>query len=286
MSGQKHLTTDDTMFIPYPEIGHGAQYHAYDMHNKRVLKIPLTEAETYIIARDRRNTIAYDGEAKDWLSERVQTFINGKARIPEMINHGFANSAEFLDLIGNPTLIRDYLPEDTPTKRWGAGRVTYTQDKLLMTHEILGTMANTKLTKTDVARLRQMIDAFAASIQLFWQYGFSDYVFKFGDTGFDEKGRLHFVDLGECTGDLDFILKAVEQQRWRNNIDQSKADFPQIPTELHDYFLQTLQTALSPAKLRKLWRQKHTCNDCLKQDDIINNFIAAKVAEIDYIDRW
>jgi len=277
---------DDASFIPYPEIGRGAQFHAYDMHNGRVLKIPLTEAETYLVAKDRRNTIAYDGEIKDWLSERVQTFINGKARIPAMISHSFTSGAEFLNLLSNPTLVRDYLPEDTPTKRWGAGRVTYTQDKLLMTHEILGQMADTKLNKTDILRVRQMIDGFVTSTHLFWQYGFADYVFKLGDTGFDDQGKLHFVDLGECTSDLEFMIKAVEQQRWRNNLDPSKIDFPQIPGELHDYFLQTLEKAFSPVLLRKLWRQKHDCNDCLKEDDIMNNFIAAKVAEIDYIDRW
>jgi hypothetical protein len=281
-----HAATDRNDFIPYPEIGHGAQFKAFDMHNGRVLKIPLTEAETYAVARNRRNTAGDQSEQTERLPERVQTFINGKARIPAMITHRLADDQHFLQLLGNPKLIKDYLPEDTPSKRWGAGRVTYSQDKMLMTHDVLNRMAGYKLDRVALHRLRQMIDAFVVSTHQLWEYGFADYVFKFGDTGFDSQGTLHFVDLGECTSDLEFMLMAVEQRRWRNNIDQSKTDFPQLPPEVHEYFMSSLEKAFSPNMLQKLWKKKHDCNECLRQDDIMNSFITAKVAEIDYIDRW
>jgi len=69
-------------------------------------------------------------------------------------------------------------------------------------------------------------------------------------------------------------------------VDPSKADFPQLPLDLHDYFIHKMTSELNAEKLKKLWRSKHICTTCQPHDDIIRTFIAAKVAEIDYIDRW
>ncbi len=280
------ITPTPSDFIPYPEIGKGAQFRAFDMHNGRVLKLPLTEAETYIVARERRNTTGDNGEVCMDIAERVLTFINGKARIPAMINHTLDNNKAFLNLLSNPELAKDYLPEDTPTKRWGAGRVTYTQDKILMNHEVFYNLQMHSHKSHGRQRLHQMIDAYVQSTYLLWDYGYADYVFKFGDTGFNSQGQLSFVDLGEFSSDLGFMTKAIEQRRWRNNVDPCKADFPQIPIEVQGYFMSALEEAFTPDILQKRWRQKHTCQECLARDDIINTFISAKVAEIDYIDRW
>ena len=286
-----HFSQSIQEYIPFPEINHGAQFRVYDMHNGSVLKIPLTEAETLEVAKGRRNSPASKRPMTEQmvLAARVQTFMNGKARIAPMVEHRFTAPNQFLELLGNPKLIsvEDILPQDQPGKRWGAGRIVYTQDKVLMVHEILEKLSlKPSLQSDDVAYLKQIIDAYVAASHALWSYGYAEYAFKFGDTGFDRQGRLIFVDLGECTSDMSFMERALEQERWRNNVDPSKADFPQLPLDLHDYFIHKMTSELNAEKLKKLWRSKHICTTCQPHDDIIRTFIAAKVAEIDYIDRW
>lgn len=280
-------TKNKADYIPFAEIGSGAQFHAYDMHDGRILKIPLTEAETYRVAKQRRNTTA-DLVASS-LNARVQTFINGKARIPAVIQHDFADNDEWLALLGNPSLIpvEHILPEDTLERRWGSGRIVYTQDKANMTHEILHNIGRQpRVLSGDIKRLEQLIDTYVEHIYKLWSYGFTDYTFKIGDTGFTANGSLISVDLGEFSSDTTFLKRVVAQQRWRNSIDSSKKDFPQIPRAVQDYYQRTLENAFTVKEFEKRWRTKHNCSSCLVNNDIITAFIAAKVAEIDYVDRW
>jgi hypothetical protein len=156
-----------------------------------------------------------------------------------------------------------------------------------MTQEILDKLApKSNIETKDITYLEHIIDMYTAAIHELWAHGYAEYAFKFGDTGFNKKGSLIFVDLGECTSDLGFIEQALVQERWRNNIDSSKADFPQLPKELHRYFIDKMTNELNPKVLKQLWRSKHSCTTCQPHDDVIRAFIAAKVAEIDYIDRW
>lgn len=287
---QYHLPEKPHQYVPFPEIGSGGQFHVFDMHNGRVLKLPLTQSETEVIARQRYNT---DGTGQKVTDARVQsrvlTFINGKARIATMVRHNFLQPELFLHLLGNPTLIDvdNILPEDTPDKRWGAGRIVYAQDKLTMNSEILQTLNNSlHISSTDVKRVCHIIDQYVEQTYALWEYGYSDYVFKIGDTGFTERNRLVFADLGEFTSDLDFMTLAVTQRRWLNNINPLKTDFPQIPRQAQEYFTATVNKAFTAEELHKRWRTKHLCSDCRPKDDVLATFIAAKIAEIDYVDRW
>ena len=277
-------------YVPFPEIGSGGQFHVYDMHNGRVIKLPLSEAETLLVVQQRINTHG-DGRATKDEHERARllTFINGKARIPGMIRHNFLQPELFLGLLGNPTLVAidHLLPEDTPEKRWGAGRVAYTQDRLDMTSTIFNHLNSiSRLGNGDLRQVRSLIDAYVERTHNLWEFGYADYVFKLGDTGFDERNRLIFADLGEFSSDVGFMKNAVAQKRWLNNINPVKADFPQIPRQAQEYFTNTLNHNLTVAELEKRWRSKHVCSDCRAQDDVLTTFIKAKVAEIDYVDRW
>lgn len=287
---QYHLPEKPHQYVPFPEIGSGGQFHVFDMHNGRVLKLPLTQSETEVIARQRYNT---DGSGQKITDERVAsrvlTFMNGKGRISSMIRHNFSQPERFLHLLGNPTLIDvdNILPEDNPEKRWGAGRVVYTQDKLTMTSEILHTLNNSlRISSTDVKRVCQIVDQYVEQTYALWEYGYADYVFKIGDTGFNDHNRLIFADLGEFTSDLSFMTLAVTQRRWLNNINPLKTDFPQIPRQAQEYFTTTVNKAFTAEELQKRWRSKHRCSDCRPKDDVLATFIAAKIAEIDYVDRW
>jgi hypothetical protein len=287
---QYHLPEKPHQYVPFPEVGSGGQFHVFDMHNGRVLKLPLTQSETEIIARQRYNT---DGEGQKITDERIQarvlTFMNGKARIASMVQHDFLQPELFLHLLGSPTLIPvdNILPEDTPEKRWGAGRVVYTQDKLTMTSEVLnGLNNNLRISSSDVKRVRHIIDQYIERTYSLWEFGYADYVFKLGDTGFNERNQLTFADLGEFTSDLDFMATTVSQRRWLNNINPLKTDFPQIPRQAQEYFTSTVNNAFTLEELHKRWRTKHLCNDCRPKDDVLATFIAAKIAEIDFVDRW
>ena len=119
-----------------------------------------------------------------------------------------------------------------------------------------------------------------------WSFGYADNVFKLGDTGFTQDGKLVFVDLVEFSVVPAFILRALEEQRWLHAIMPMKIDFPQIPRQLHDYYEKTMRGALTPEKFQQYWRTNHTCTACSPSNDIISTFVAAKAAEIDYIDRW
>lgn len=275
-------------YVPFPELGSGGQFHVYDMHDGRVLKLPLTEAETFLVVRQRRNTTG-DGEEIADDQARALTFINGKARIPGMLRHNFLQPELFLSLIGKPTLVSldNILPEDTPEKRWGAGRVAYTQNRLNMTATLFNHLNSlSRLNSGDVKKIHQIIDTYVEHTFSLWEFGYADYVFKLGDTGFDDNGNFAIADLGEFSSDLTFMKAAVQQKRWKNNINPAKTDFPQIPLQAQQYFFETLSHNLTVEELEKRWRTKHVCSDCREEDDVLTSFIRAKVAEIDYVDRW
>lgn len=292
MGALYQTSQDPGEYVPFPELGSGSQFHVFDMHNGRVLKLPLTKQETYVVASKRRhnmNPLSTDETAT--LDARVQTIISSKSRIPAMLDHSFYDRSEFLQLLGNPSIIDTgtILPQDTPDKQWGTGRVIYTQDKLAMVGDMLNAFADLPTLRTgDINKIKQIIDRYIEQMYRLWEFGFSDYVFKIGDTGFDATGALVLADLGEYSSDAEFIQQVLADKRWLHSICPDKIDFPQIPGQLHEYFTQTLNNAFTPEQFQAHWRKKHTCSSCLPRsnDDVVSAFIAAKVAEIDYVDRW
>ena len=274
--------------LAFSELGHGAQFKAYDMQNGRVLKIPLTDAETYQVARRRRNIIHGTVEQIASLEMRVQTFMNSKARIPAMVSHGLQDRKNFLKLLGNPTVATgdDLLPDDTHEKRWAPARFVYTQDKVEMASNMLRSIAEQPtLSSKDEKRLKKYIEDYVALVHETWCYGYSDYIFKLGDTGINAKGEMIIVDLGEWTSDLDFIRRAVEGKWWYDNVNHKKGDFPKLPPSLEEFYTKTLDSALTVGELEKRWRTKHVCVDCTEEATTIAAFVSTKAAEIDYIDR-
>ena len=277
-------------YVPFPELGSGSQFHAYDLHNGRVLKLPLTKEETtVVVAKRRHNMKPLSKEEQASVEARVQTAVNGKARIPTMISHSFYDPKPFLNLIGNPVLLDtdNVLPQDTPDKQWGAGRVVYTQDKLTMIGKTLRAFADQHhLGSGDIAHIKLIIDTYVQQMYHLWEYGFSDYVFKLGDMGFDSNGTLVFADLGEFSSDPTFMRKILKDRRWLHATIADKIDFPQIPLPVQEYYIKTLDNAFTDEAFVSRWRSKHKCSSCEMHDDAISAFIAAKIAEIDYVDRW
>jgi hypothetical protein len=274
--------------VAFSELGHGAQFKTYDMQNGRVLKIPLTEAETYQVARRRRNIIHGTVEQIASLEMRVQTFMNSKARIPAMVNHGLQDKNNFLRLLGNPTVATsgDLLPDDTHEKRWAPARFVYTQDKVDTASHMLRTIADMpSLSSGDGKRLKTYIEEYIALVHETWCYGYADYIFKLGDTGVNSRGEMIIVDLGEWTSDFDFIRRAVEGKWWYDNVNHEKDDFPKLPASLEKFYVQALDTAFTVKELEKRWRTKHICVDCTEEATTIAAFVSTKAAEIDYIDR-
>ncbi len=273
--------------VPFVDIGHGAQFRAFDMHNDRVLKLPLTEAETQAVARRRRNIIHGTLEEIASLEVRVQTFMNSKARIPAMITHDFTNAADFLQLMGNPHLeSASLLPEDTPIKKWGPARVIYTQDKVQIVRNLLTYLCDQpSVAATDRKKFKQLLSDYIEHVYAMWGFGYSDYIFKLGDLGIDPKGRIVTVDLGEFTSDLSFMERAVSEKWWHDNANHLKTDFPKMPKELEKLYLGMIDEAFTVDELRKHWRTTHHCSSCSKETDTLAAFISTQLAEIDYIDR-
>lgn len=272
----------------FSELGHGAQFKTFDMHNGRVLKIPLTEAETYQVARRRHNIIHGTIEQLASLDMRTTTFMNSKARVPAMIQHKFTDPAPFLKLLGNPRIeaVGDLLPEDTSEKRWGGARFVYSQDKVEMAHVMLRSIASLPhLSAGDISRIKRYIEEYVTYLYEVWAYGYADYVFKLGDTGVDAKGNLICVDLGEWTSDLTFMKRAVAGKWWHDNINHKKHDFPKLPRQLESFYIETLDGGLTVDELTKRWRSKHACDSCSDERTTLAAFVSTQVAEIDYIDR-
>ncbi len=273
--------------VPFVNIGHGAQFRAFDMHNGRVLKLPLTEAETQFVACRRRNIIHGTLEEIASLEVRVHTFMNSKARIPAMINHGFKDRKSFLKLLGSPALEdSSMLPEDTPFKKWGPARVIYTQDKVEITRNLLEYLSEQEnVSVADRRRFEQLIQQYIEHVYALWAYGYSDYVFKLGDMGIDHKGHIVTVDLGEFTSDLSFMERAVSEKWWYDNTNHQKKDFPKMPPELEKIYIGLIDSALTVAELRKRWRTNHICTECSGEVNTIAAFVNTQIAELDYIDR-
>lgn len=277
-------------YVPFPELGSGSQFHAYDLHNGRVLKLPLTKEETTVVLAKRRHNMKPLSKVEQASVEaRVQTVVNGKARIPGMVAHAFYDPKPFHKLIGNPVLLDadNVLPQDTSDKQWGAGRVVYTQDKLSMVGRTLRGFADQpQLSSGDIAQLKLIIDTYVEQTYRLWEFGFADYVFKLGDVGFDKDNNLVFADLGEFSSDPVFIRKILQDRRWLHATIADKIDFPQIPGPVQEYYIKTLDNAFTDEAFVAHWRSKHKCSSCEVNDDAISAFIAAKMAEIDYVDRW
>jgi len=272
----------------FSELGHGAQFKAFDMHNGRVLKIPLTEAETTQVARRRRNIIHGTLEQIASIDVRVQTFMNSKARIPAMITHGFDEPQPFLQLLGNPALvpIDNLLPEDTPEKRWGAARFVYSQDKVEIVRGLLEYLsAQEKVAASDHKKFVQLVQNYVQHVYATWEYGYSDYIFKLGDMGVRDDGTLVTVDLGEFSSDPQFIERAITEKWWYDNTNPLKSDFPKMHADLVADYLQILDASFTIAEFRKRWRRNHICSACTPESNTISAFIATKVMEIDYVDR-
>jgi hypothetical protein len=142
-----------------------------------------------------------------------------------------------------------------------------------------------QLTTVDKHRLEQYIETYVAQIYETWCYGYADYIFKLGDTGIDANGNMILIDLGEWTSDLDFMRRAVAGRWWHDNVNRQKRDFPKLPSELEQFYIDTLDAAFTVEELEKRWRTKHICSDCTQEAMTIAAFVSTKVAEIDYIDR-
>jgi hypothetical protein len=280
----------DDAYMPFPEIGSGSQFHTFDMHNGRVLKLPLTKEETIeVLMRRKHNMNPLSSVEQASVESRMHTVINSKARIPDMIGHSFYQPEGFLRMIGNPVAVDadNVLPKDTINKQWGSGRVVYIQDKLDMIGMILNSFTElVTLGRGDILRLQRIIDQYVQRTYELWEYGFADYVFKLGDAGFDTSGRLVIADLGEFTSDPVFMKKALDDRRWLHATMANKIDFPQIPKQMQKYYTETLDNAFTHEHFVSRWKTKHSCSSCSKRDDPISVFIAAKMAEIDYVDRW
>lgn len=257
------------------------------MHNGRVLKIPLTEAETYQVARRRRNVIHGTVEQVASLEVRVQTFMNSKARLPAMLSHAFTDPSHFHKILGNPKVAdgSDLLPDDTHEKKWAPARFVYTQDKVETASGMLRSISDRHLTAGDERRLKRYIEDYVQIVYDSWSFGYSDYIFKLGDTGITASGNMIFIDLGEWTSDLDFIRRAVEGKWWYDNVNHDKIDFPKLPRELEGFYIKTMDAALTVDELEKRWRINHACSDCNDEAMTMAAFVSAKVTEIDYIDR-
>lgn len=277
-------------YIPFPELGSGSQFHVYDLHNDRVLKLPLTKEETAVVVKSRHHNMQPLSKIQQASVEaRIQTAVNGKARIPSMVSHSFYDPKSFLKLIGNPVLldVTTILPDDTPDKQWGVGRVVYTQDKLTMVGQTLQAFAELpQHGSSDIAHLKLIIDTYVEQTYHLWECGFADYVFKIGDTGFNSNNELVFADIGEFSSDPVFIRKILKDRRWLHSTIADKIDFPQIPPQVHEYYIETLDNAFTDEAFMSRWRRKHKCSSCGVNNDAISAFIAAKMAEIDYVDRW
>jgi len=272
----------------FSELGHGAQFKAFDMHNGRVLKIPLTEAETTRVAKQRRNIIHGTLEQIASIEVRVQTFMNSKARLPGMITHPLDDPQPFLHLLGNPSLvpIDNILPEDTPDKRWGAARFVYSQDKVEIVRGLLEYLsAQETITPADRRKFIRLIHNYVQHVYGIWEYGYSDYIFKLGDMGVRADGSLVTVDLGEFSSDPEFIERAITEKWWYDNTNPLKNDFPKMHPALAADYLHILDTSLTVEEFRKRWRKKHICSACTPETNTISAFIATKVMEIDYVDR-
>jgi hypothetical protein len=284
------LQMNDSFYIPFPELGSGSQFHAYDLHDGRVLKLPLTKQETtVVVAKRRHNMMPLTKEQQATIETRVQTIVGGKGRIPAMLTHALYDPKPFLALLGNPVLLDadTVLPEDTDDKGWGVGRVAYTQDRLMMVGSLLQDLSGlSRLKRGDIARMKAIIDQYAERIYQLWDYGVSDYVFKIGDTGLNKENVLTFADLGEFSSDGEYMRSILKDRRWLHSTDPTKIDFPQIPKELQEYYIKTLDNAFTEKAFIEHWRSKHICSSCRPAGDVISTFIAAKVAEIDYVDRW
>ena len=273
--------------VPFVDIGHGAQFKAFDMHNGRVLKIPLTEAETQAIARRRRNIIHGTLEEIASLEVRVQTFMNSKARIPAMITHDFTKAADFLQLLGNPQLeSASLLPEDTPMKKWGPARVIYTQDKVQIVRNLLNYLyKQPQVAAADRKKFKQLLQDYIEHVYAIWSFGYSDYIFKLGDLGIDPEGQVVTVDLGEFTSDVSFMERAITEKWWYDNTNHLKTDFPKMPKELEKLYIGMIDEAFTATELRKRWGTAHICASCSQETNTIAVFISTQLAEIDYIDR-
>lgn len=258
------------------------------MQNGRVLKIPLTEAETFQIAKERRNIIHGTDEQVASLEVRVQTFMNSKARMPAMINHGFDNPQPFLRLLGDPKLVAvdNILPEDTPEKRWGAARFVYSQEKVEVIRGLLNYLKDQpSISAIDRKKFKRLVEDYITQMYSLWEYGYADYIFKLGDMGIREDGSLVCIDLGEFTSDRQFIERALAEKWWLDNVNPLKADFPKMHASLEPEYIALLESALTPKALNEHWRKKHHCSTCISEADTITAFITTKVMEIDYIDR-
>jgi hypothetical protein len=258
------------------------------MHNGRVLKIPLTEAETTQVAKRRHNIIHGTLEQIASIDVRVQTFMNSKARIPAMITHTFADPQHFLHLLGNPELvpIENILPEDTPEKRWGGARFVYSQDKVEIVRGLLEYLGSQEsITASDRRKFLQLVKNYAQHVYTIWEYGYSDYIFKLGDMGIRDDGSLVTVDLGEFSSDPQFIERAIVEKWWCDNTNPLKNDFPKMHPDLVADYLQIMDSHFTVDEFRARWRQKHTCSACTPESSTISAFIATKVMEIDYVDR-
>ena len=156
------LQMNDSFYIPFPELGSGSQFHAYDLHDGRVLKLPLTKQETtVVVAKRRHNMMPLTKEQQASIETRVQTIVGGKGRIPAMLTHALYDPKPFLALLGNPVLLDadTVLPEDTDDKGWGVGRVAYTQDRLMMVGSLLQDLSGlSRLKRGDIARMKAIID--------------------------------------------------------------------------------------------------------------------------------
>jgi hypothetical protein len=206
-----------------------------------------------------------------------------------MVSHSFYDARGFLELLGNPVLVdaNNVLPKDVSGKRWGDGRVIYTQDKLSMVGDTLRSLAGQPdISKGDIQHLKRIIDDYVERTYALWEYGFADYVFKLADTGYNADNKLTFADIGEFSSDPEFIRKVLADRRWLHATIPDKIDFPQIPKQLQDYYITTLDHAFTEAHLLARWGRKHQCSSCNAPGNAISSFIASKVAEIDYVDRW
>jgi hypothetical protein len=206
-----------------PRLGAGWQYHAYDLGDGRVLKVPISRSALIHIALERRrNDPAYSPEQATAWAAAVVSGVQRSYRVLE-------NVLPHLDarLLGNPELL---------------GHGVYEQDKLLM----IGDYISHHTFPENAAIIDRYVDT---TLEL-WQWGISEDVFNFTvNSGIGRDDGVVLCDLGDITASKTTVQRMVSNQVWLNRY--SYNTLPDV--RLKEYVRARLAEQLTPARVEMTW---------------------------------